>query len=170
MQFQEVVILEKSLAVDEQMIPFKGPNSLKKYLSEKPEKWGKWFCCSSPNRSLRVKYPEIALCLPDVVKFSGSKGMSSCNIETKPFRKMPFTAQKRLGRGSYKENQDKDKPLFVTSWFDNKRVLVISSFIGEQPLGECEWFDHKLKRTIEVLQLNLYSFTMSTWLELTSLT
>ena len=170
MQFQEVVILEKSLAVDEQMIPFKGPNSLKKYLSEKPEKWGKWFCFSSPNRSLRVKYPPIALCLPDVVKFSGSKGMSSYNIETKPFRKMPFTAQKRLGRGSYKENQDKDKPLFVTSWFDNKRVLVISSFIGEQPLGECEWFDHKLKRTIEVLQLNLYSFTMSTWLELTSLT
>ena len=75
MQFQEVVILEKSLAVDEQMIPFKGPNSLKKYLSEKPEKWGKWFCCSSPNRSLRVKYPQIALCLPDVVKFLASKGV-----------------------------------------------------------------------------------------------
>lgn len=145
MQFQEVVILEKSLAVDKQMITFKGPNSLN-------EKWEKWFCCSSPNRSLRVKHSQIALCLTDVVKFSGSKEMSSCNIETKLFAKMPFTAQKRLGRGSYKENQDKDKSLFVTSWFDNKRVLVISSFIGEQPLGECEWFDHKLKRTIEVLQ------------------
>lgn len=99
--------------------------------------------------------------------------VKECHLATlKPNRseKRPFTAQKRLGRGSYKENQDKDKPLFVTSWFDNKRVLVISSFIGEQPLGECEWFDHKLKRTIEVLQLNLYSFTMSTWLELTSLT
>ena len=83
-----------------------------------------------------------------------SKGIwALATLKTNHSRKCPLPLEKdlkKLGRGSCKENQDKDKSLVVTSWFDNKRVLLISNFIGEQPLGEYERFDHKLERTIEI--------------------
>ena len=36
----EVVIPETHVAVDEQVVPFKGASSLKRYLPKKPKKWG----------------------------------------------------------------------------------------------------------------------------------
>ena len=38
--------------------------------------------------------------------------------------------------------------LVATSWFDNKRVLLVSNFNGKELLGECVKFDHTLKRKI----------------------
>ena len=39
-KFFEVVIPETHVAVDEQVVPFKGASSLKRYLPKKPKKWG----------------------------------------------------------------------------------------------------------------------------------
>ena len=39
-KFFEVVIPETHVAVDEQVVPFKGASSLKRYLAKKPKKWG----------------------------------------------------------------------------------------------------------------------------------
>ena len=53
---------------------------------------------------------------------------------------------KKLRSSSSKENLDKDNSLVVTSWFDNKRVLIIPNFTGKEPLGECVRFDHTVKK------------------------
>lgn len=52
---------------------------------------------------------------------------------------------KKGGRGSSTENIDKDKSLVVTSWYDNKRVVLISNFFGKELVGECSRFDRKAK-------------------------
>ena len=41
----------------------------------------------------------------------------------------------KLGRCSSEENLDKDNSLVVTTWFDNKRVLLIFNFIMDNIRG-----------------------------------
>ena len=54
---------------------------------------------------------------------------------------------KKIGQRSSKKNLDKDNSLVAKSWFDNKQVLLISNFIGKEPLEQCAArFDHILKR------------------------
>ena len=44
---------------------------------------------------------------------------------------------KKLGRGHIEEFIDTTKSIVVAVCFDKKRVLTISNYIGERPVGEC---------------------------------
>jgi hypothetical protein len=50
--------------------------------------------------------------------------------------------ERKSGRGSSEESMN-EKSVAVTSWYDNKRVLMISNFVGKQPVGKCTRCDKK---------------------------
>ena len=78
-KFFEVVIPETNVAVDEQVVPFKGSSSLKRYVN-------------------------------------------------------------------------KEKSVVVTSWYDSKKILMISNFIGKEPVGKCTRYICKEKAAASVKQ------------------
>ena len=57
---------------------------------------------------------------------------------------------KKEGRGAIAEILATNKSLVVTAWFDNKIVLVISNFVGKNPIGECVRFDRKNRQKVTV--------------------
>ena len=68
-------------------------------------------------------------------------------------RKCPLTSEKdmkKMGRGSIEEVVDDSKQLVVCSWFDHKRVLTISNFVGKNDVGQCNRYDRKEKKQIAV--------------------
>ena len=68
-------------------------------------------------------------------------------------RNCPLPSEKELkkeGRGAIVEILDKNKSLVVTAWFDNKRVSVISNFVGKNPIGECVRYDRKNHQKVTV--------------------
>lgn len=88
-------------------------------------------------------------CSPDLAKYLASEEMWATAALTPNCSGHSLLSSKKilkkLGQGGSKENLDKDNLLVVTSWFDNKRVLLISNFVGKETLGEYERFDHTLK-------------------------
>lgn len=70
---------------------------------------------------------------------------------------------KKEGRGAIAEILDKNKSQFVTAWFDNKRVSVISNFDGRNPIGECVRYDRKNLQKVAVARpatVQIYNSSM----------
>ena len=57
---------------------------------------------------------------------------------------------KRDGRGAMKEIPDSKNQLVVTSWFDNKSVLMLSNYVGINLTYKCKRYDRKQKKNIDV--------------------
>lgn len=55
-------------------------------------------------------------------------------------------------RGSYHENITtyEGLDLAATSWKDNKQVLLLSTYVGSQPIENIDRFDKKQKRTVQI--------------------
>ena len=104
-------------------------------------------------------------CSPDLAKYLASEEMwAPVALKSNCSRHSPLSSKKilkKLGQGGSKENLDKGNLLVVTSWFDNKRVLLISNFAGKETLGECERFDHIFKRKTDIHNQSLQNFIMS---------
>ena len=196
-KFFEVVIPETYVAVDEQVVPFKGASSLKRYLPKKPKKWGyklwalagvagyvytfevdgekgktgppdEWDAPEKCGESgfvvlhLIEKMEEDKHKLffdnffssPELMQYLANKGfwaLASLNVVRS--RKCPLPNEKELkkcGRGASTQNVNKDKSVVVTSWYDSKRVLMISNFVGKEPVGKCTRYIRKEKATASV--------------------
>ena len=57
---------------------------------------------------------------------------------------------KRQGRGAMKEIGDAKNNSLLPNWFDNKPVLMISNFVGKEPVDKCLRYDRKEKKKIGV--------------------
>ena len=57
---------------------------------------------------------------------------------------------KKKGRGTIEESVDSSKNLVVVSWYDNRRVLAISNFVGKEPVEECKRYDKNQKETVHL--------------------
>ena len=57
---------------------------------------------------------------------------------------------KKTGRGTLKEFTDLKAGLALIAWYDNRRVLMISNFLGKDPVGNCKRYDAKKKAVISV--------------------
>ena len=58
---------------------------------------------------------------------------------------------KKLGRGPIEELINTTKSVAITAWFNNKRVLTFSNYIGDRHVGECSRIDKKqTKKRIQV--------------------
>lgn len=53
---------------------------------------------------------------------------------------------KRRGRGSYYVLVREDGGIAMAKWFDNKRVILLSSIYAAEEVDECSRYDRKLKR------------------------
>lgn len=45
---------------------------------------------------------------------------------------------------------NKENGVVVCAWYDNKRVITASSFVGKLPIGKCSRYDRKEHKSIEV--------------------
>ena len=68
-------------------------------------------------------------------------------------RHCPFKSEKDLkkdGRGTIQQITDSDNDIVVCSWFDNKRVLTMSNFIGKDPVDGCTRYDRSKKEKVQI--------------------
>ena len=59
---------------------------------------------------------------------------------------------KKFGRRYMEEFINPTKSIVVSAWFDNKQVLTLSNYIGEEPSSECNRFDRKQQKRIQFKQ------------------
>ncbi|KAK3789300.1 hypothetical protein RRG08_001690 [Elysia crispata] len=59
-------------------------------------------------------------------------------------------ALSKEGRGAMDSKVDTDSNITVVRWYDNKKVDVISSFIGAEPVANVNRWDKKAKKKVEV--------------------
>ncbi|CAB4042187.1 Hypothetical predicted protein [Paramuricea clavata] len=65
----------------------------------------------------------------------------------------PLPAEKDMrknGRGDLAEFTDSKAGLVICAWYDNRRVLTISNFLGKHPVSNCKRYDRKKKETVSV--------------------
>ena len=74
-------------------------------------------------------------------------------LDHKRSRKCPLPSKKecnKLAQGTIIEVTDQKKQVVITTWTDNKPVLMLSNFVGKEPVDQCKRFDQKEKKHIEV--------------------
>ena len=76
---------------------------------------------------------------PKLMKYMMEKRMYAvATLRLDCYRKCPVSRErdlKKKGRGTVEEFVDSSKNLVVVSWYDNRRVLTISNFIGKEPVA-----------------------------------
>ncbi|XP_050293814.1 piggyBac transposable element-derived protein 2-like [Anthonomus grandis grandis] len=125
------------------MIPFKGRNSLKQYVKNKPHKCGiKMFARAG---SSGFVYDFEVYVGKGTIKNESTLGISGdivvwLSIGTVRVARMPgceFISDKELklrGRGSFDYKMDTNQNIIVAKWYDNKPVDVASNYKGIEPL------------------------------------
>lgn len=56
----------------------------------------------------------------------------------------------KAGRGAYKVKYEKTSGMSIVKWYDNKAVLLASSFIGPEPVERCRRWSKEKKEYVEV--------------------
>ena len=54
------------------------------------------------------------------------------------------------GRGTMNEFTLKDAGLVICAWFDDRRVLTISNYVGKEPVSNANCYDRKNQKEILV--------------------
>ncbi|MGH0158816.1 UNVERIFIED_CONTAM: hypothetical protein FKN15_047671 [Acipenser sinensis] len=119
----------EKLAVDEQMVPFKGRNRLKQYLPSKPKKWG---------------YKILVL--------AGSDGVPH-NLEIYTGRVVQPPELADVGASGnvvLRLAQPGETTLHVVKWYDNRSVTLLSDYTGAHPVTEVDRWDRKQKMITKV--------------------
>ena len=97
--------------------------------------------CKDLQKNKHKLFFDNYFCCPELLDYLSSKGIWAIGTLNKTrSRNCPLLSEKELkkeGRGAIAEILATNKSLVVTAWFDNKRVLVISKFVGKNPIGEC---------------------------------
>ena len=57
---------------------------------------------------------------------------------------------KKEGRSTFEEFVDKKNGVVISSWFDNRRVLMVSNHLGIEPMDEAKRYDKKLNEIITI--------------------
>ena len=99
-------------------------------------------------RMMHKLFFDNLFCSPELVIYLHSKGIwaiGTLNIQRS--RKCLIPSEKDLkkkgGCGAIAEIKSSYKPLVVTSWYNKKRVTLISNFVGKNNVEHCTRFDRK---------------------------
>ena len=57
---------------------------------------------------------------------------------------------RKEGRGTICKFVEKDHNLIIRGWYDNRRVLTISNFVGKNPVSEANRYDRKNRKDLKV--------------------
>ena len=60
------------------------------------------------------------------------------------------SAMRKEGRGTMLEFVEKDHNLVICGWYDNRRVLTVSNFVGKDPVSEANRYDRKNHKEVKV--------------------
>jgi hypothetical protein len=93
---------------------------------------------------------------PDLLVHLASIGIfAAATLRSDRSRGCPIPSEKDMkksGQGSLKKFTDAKAGLAIVSWYDNQRVLMISNFLGKDPVGNCKRYDAKKKEVISVVR------------------
>ena len=93
-------------------------------------------------------------CSPELMAYLQRHGMKAvATLNRNRSRDCPLPSKRELtkaGRGAITEVVDSTGRIVVTSWNDNKPVLMLSNVVGKEPTDTCKRFDRKKKEIIEV--------------------
>lgn len=79
--------------------------------------------------------------------------LTVATINRNRLRGCTFKSDKELskaGRGAYEVNYEKTSGMSIVKWYDNKAVLLASSFIGPEPVERCRRWSKEKKQYVEV--------------------
>jgi len=68
-------------------------------------------------------------------------------------RKCPIATEselKKKGRGAMDFATNAKEEIIVCGWYDSKRILIASNYLGKDPIGHCNRFDRKERKKISV--------------------
>lgn len=74
-------------------------------------------------------------------------------LNQKRSRNCPIPSKKecnKLDRGTIIEMVDQKEQIVITTWIDNKPVLMLSNYIGKEPTNKCTRFDRKQRKHVEI--------------------
>ena len=78
---------------------------------------------------------------PELLFHIASLGIfAAATLRSDPIRGCPIPCEKDMkknGRGTLKEFIDSEAGLALIAWYDNRRVLMISNFLGKDAVGNC---------------------------------
>ena len=91
---------------------------------------------------------------PELIKYLLSKGIYGvATLRANRSRSCPVPAEKDMkkqGRGAMTEVVDTEQKVVVYAWYDNRRALTISNFVGIIPIDECNRYYRAQKKMLKV--------------------
>ncbi|KAK9977037.1 hypothetical protein ABG768_018858 [Culter alburnus] len=161
---------DQMLSIDEQMVPFKGRSVLKQYIPKKPYKWGYKIFVLCDTKGLVHSFDVYAGKSDPPpgsqdIGASGNALSTTCctnrgipalaTVRQNRLRGCSFSEDKKLkkkGRGTFEEQQAVVDRVEVRAvkWFDNRGVIVASTFASAQPVSFIERWDRKQRRKVSV--------------------
>lgn len=91
---------------------------------------------------------------PDLLAYLKSRDIFAVGtLKSNRSRGCKIPAEKTMrknGRGDIAQFSDSKAGLVICAWYDNRRVLTISNFLGKDPVSNCKRYDRKKKEDISV--------------------
>uniref|UniRef100_A0A673JYK2 PiggyBac transposable element-derived protein domain-containing protein n=1 Tax=Sinocyclocheilus rhinocerous TaxID=307959 RepID=A0A673JYK2_9TELE len=174
--FQSIPMSE-NLSADEQIVPFKGKSLLKQYNPRKPKRWGYKILVLADDKGIVHNfncytgpvYPVDGF--PDIGASGNVMLQLATVIPRNMSHKLSTVIQSRLagctfmedkqmkvkGRGTFEEKQTSDDNVTVRAvkWFDNRSVILLSTFAAANPTTMVERWDKKRNEVVAVTCPNI---------------
>ncbi|KRZ73817.1 PiggyBac transposable element-derived protein 3 [Trichinella papuae] len=138
---------EEKQSIDESIIPYKGHCRQRQYVPQNPRN-GVLKCLpiaahSTKEATAANKPSEVVLKLCESL-------LAHKNHKLREARLEDDATLQRQGRGAFTQLTDQTKGVSAVKWFDNKAVLLSSTFSCTQPVVKKKRWDHHPKTHIEV--------------------
>ena len=75
---------------------------------------------------------------------------------------------KREGQGATDESLDSVNDVFICTWYDNKRVIAASDFVGKEPIRKWSRYNRKERKCID-LPKAVYGWCRQSWYDAVAL-
>ena len=90
-------------------------------------------------------------------------------VRTGRMKNCPLMYEKDLknGRGSVDYRLERESNIVAVRWFDNRRVNLLSSYIGVEPMEEAKRYDRSQRKHIQVPMPQIVKVLTNLWEEST---
>ncbi|KRY18434.1 PiggyBac transposable element-derived protein 3 [Trichinella patagoniensis] len=128
-------------SIDEEIIPYKGRNKLKQYITKKPKKWG-----------IKVNaWTGVSGLLYNFCFYEGIHTIRT--IRRNRLKITPLKTEKELkraGRGAFHVCTTVENNLCIVRWYDSGVVDLSSTYVCRQPVCKVKRWNKKEKTLVDV--------------------
>ncbi|XP_045458206.1 uncharacterized protein LOC123668515 [Melitaea cinxia] len=159
----------EALSVDEQICATKASKMLRQYLPNKPQKWGfkllvlcddrgfvydfKIYIVMENNSDLRLPNE------PDLAYSQGFTRRQGKSIQIPSLEDLESSKKKRGYSEKWVGNVN-GTDIVTVMWYDNKPVVLSSSFVGKYPTQKKSWGDATKSYTAEIERLQSLKYSL----------